>query len=141
METSGDFYAVLGRASSAGHHFGSASLSCLCESTALCFHSAELCETHDKLQVMLLQNIALPVLKCCTHWLFWICICAQRTSLCCAGGSCMRCPHQNTHDQAWLKENSRWAKPNWHFTHKTTKTGMSQFVSWKPGLNKTKSLA
>lgn len=30
MEMSGDFYTILGRASSSGYHFGLASLSCLC---------------------------------------------------------------------------------------------------------------
>lgn len=145
METSGVFYAVLGRALSAGHPFGLASFFCLCEGTvhtsALCRWLLDSVKPVPNCKVMLLQRIALPVLKCCTPWLFWMCFYGQRISLCWAGGSCRRCPHQDTHNQAWLKASSRWAKPNWHATHKKSKTFMSQLVLGKPGLSKPRSLA
>lgn len=92
METSGFFYAVLGRALSAGHPFGLASFFCLCEGTvhtsALCRWLLDSVKPVPNCKVMLLQRIALPVLKCCTPWLFWICFYGQRISLCWAGGSC-----------------------------------------------------
>lgn len=123
MEMSGDFYTLLGRASSSGYRFGLASLSCLCEGRV---HASALCSVLGSVKPV--PNCrwcyckALPCLSG-NAWLFWICSCAQRTSLCCASGSCMRRPHphEDTHDQVWLKADSRWAKPNWNSAHKTSK--------------------
>lgn len=144
METSGDFYTVLGRALSTDLHFRSANLSCLCEGTV---YASALCSVLGSVK---------PVPNC--RW----CYCKALPCLswkaahlgssgfaselkghvpCCAVGSCTRCPHQDTRDQAWLKANSRWTKPNWHSTHITSKTCMSQFVLGKPGLNKPRHLA
>lgn len=145
METSGDFYTVLGRALSAGHHFGSVSLYCLCEGTvhasallsAVCWALWSQCQTAGDV-------IAKRCLACLemlhTLALLDLLLCSKDMSLLC-WWKLHQMPSSGYSWPSLLKANSRWTKPNWHSTHKTSKTHMSQFVLGKPGLNKPRSLA